>query len=117
MRANDHSVLGQCLRARREIPGPSRQRSRFTPPVENGSKLLEGLGSVARKRGAFSDRATFAYVSDVFVDPEHRGTAADAHGLYARYGFTSLAVPQRYMERRDTEVYARMADMAEDLEG
>jgi hypothetical protein len=85
--------------------------------VENASKLLEGLGSVARKRGAFSDRATFAYVSDVFVDPEHRGTAADAHGLYARYGFTSLAVPQRYMERRDTEVYARMADMAEDLEG
>jgi hypothetical protein len=36
---------------------------------------------------------------------------ADAHGLYARYGFTSLAVPQRYMERRDAEVYARMADV------
>jgi hypothetical protein len=52
MRANDHSVLGQCLRARREIPGPRRQRSRFTPPVENGSKLLEGLGSVERKHGA-----------------------------------------------------------------
>ena len=82
-----------------------------------------------------SDRATFAYVSDVFVDPAHRGTGiskavmaavvahpelqdlrlwvlatADAHGLYARHGFTPLAVPQRYMERRDTEVYARMAD-------
>ena len=82
-----------------------------------------------------SDRATFAYLSDVFVDPAHRGAGiskavmaavvahpelqdlrlwmlatADAHGLYARYGFTPLAVPQRYMERRDAEVYARMAD-------
>src|SRR6185369_13901476 len=53
MRANDYSVLGQCLRARREIPGPSRQRSRFTPPVvERLETLLEGLESVARKRGA-----------------------------------------------------------------
>jgi GNAT superfamily N-acetyltransferase len=82
-----------------------------------------------------SDRATFAYVSDVFVDPAHRGAGigkavmaavvahpdlqdlrlwvlatADAHGLYARYGFTPLAVPQRYMERRDAKIYARMAD-------
>jgi GNAT superfamily N-acetyltransferase len=83
---------------------------------------------------AISDRATFAYVSDVFVDPMHRGTGiskalmtavmahpelqdlrlwvlvtADAHGLYARSGFSALAAPQRYMERRDAEVYARMA--------
>jgi GNAT superfamily N-acetyltransferase len=84
-----------------------------------------------------SDRATFAYLSDVFVDPAHRGVGigkavmaavvahpdlqdlrlwllatADAHGLYTGYGFTPLAVPQRYMERRDAEVYARMADAA-----
>jgi GNAT superfamily N-acetyltransferase len=89
-----------------------------------------------------SDRATFAYVSDVFVDPAHRGTGiskavmaavvvhpelqdlrlwvlatADAHGLYARHGFTALAAPQRYMERRDAEVYARMADAAKRLAG
>jgi GNAT superfamily N-acetyltransferase len=82
-----------------------------------------------------SDRATFAYVSDVFVDPAHRGNGiskaimaamlshrelqdlrlwvlatADAHGLYARHGFTALAAPQRYMERRDAEVYARLAE-------
>jgi len=81
-----------------------------------------------------SDRATFAYLSDVFVDPAHRGmgiskaimaaavadpelqdlrlwllATADAHGLYGRYGFTPLASAQRYMERRDAEVYARMA--------
>ena len=81
-----------------------------------------------------SDRATFAYVADVFVDPERRGTGiskaimssimqhpdlqglrlwvlvtADAHGLYARHGFTAPAKPERYMERRDADVYQRMA--------
>lgn len=81
-----------------------------------------------------SDRATFAYVCDVFVDPAHRGrgiskaimaavvahpelqdlrlwllATADAHGLYAQYGFAALASARRYMERRDAEVYARMA--------
>jgi predicted GNAT family N-acyltransferase len=82
-----------------------------------------------------SDRATFAYVSDVFVDPARRGAGisktimaaisahpalqdlrlwvlatADAHGLYAQYGFNAPASPQRYMERRDPEVYQRLAD-------
>ena len=86
-----------------------------------------------------SDRATFAYVSDVFVDPARRGAGigkaimaavvahpelqdlrlwvlvtADAHGLYARHGFKALAAPQRFMERRDPEVYQRMADAAMD---
>jgi hypothetical protein len=37
---------------------------------------------------------------------------ADAHGLYARHGFKPLAAPHRYMERRDAEVYQRMADAA-----
>jgi GNAT superfamily N-acetyltransferase len=84
-----------------------------------------------------SDQATFSYVSDVFVDPAHRGTGiskvmmaavmahselqdlrlwvlatADAHGLYARHGFKPLAAPHRYMERRDAEVYQRAADAA-----
>jgi GNAT superfamily N-acetyltransferase len=84
-----------------------------------------------------SDRATFAYVSDVFVDPERRGTGiskaimaalahhpelqnlrlwvlatADAHGLYARYGFTELAKAERYMERRDPDVYQRLGGQA-----
>lgn len=82
-----------------------------------------------------SDQATFCYVSDVFVDPAQRGTGiskimmaavmahpelqdlrlwvlatADAHGLYARHGFKPLAAPYRYMERRDAQVYQRMAD-------
>jgi len=81
-----------------------------------------------------SDRATFAYLSDMFVDPTCRGlgiskammeaivahpdlqdlrrwllVTADAHGLYARYGFEPLAAPNRIMERRDPEVYQRVA--------
>jgi GNAT superfamily N-acetyltransferase len=84
-----------------------------------------------------TDRATFAYLSDVFVDPARRGTGigktimaavvahpdlqnlrlwllatADAHGLYAHYGFRTPAVPGRYMERRDAEVYQRLAPAA-----
>jgi GNAT superfamily N-acetyltransferase len=82
-----------------------------------------------------SDRATFAYLSDMFVDPARRGrgvakailavimahpelvglrlwilVTADAHGLYARHGFRTLGVPERYMERRDSEIYQRMAE-------
>ena len=102
----------------------------------NGSlcfAALEGDVTVGFAR-VISDRATFAYLCDVFVDHQRRGmgigkrivagvlahaalqnlrlcllATADAHGLYAQHGFTSLAQPQRYMERRDGEVYERMA--------
>jgi hypothetical protein len=30
---------------------------------------------------------------------------ADAHGLYAKYGFTPLAKPERMMERHNPNVY------------
>jgi len=85
-----------------------------------------------------SDRATFAYVSDMFVDPEHRRrgigdrimaailahpelqnlrrwvlVTSDAHGLYARHGFEGLLAPERFMERCDPEVYQRMAGPSE----
>lgn len=73
-----------------------------------------------------SDQATFAYLSDVFVLAEERGgglgkwlvrgilncpffpqkppirrwllATADAHGLYAQFGFKPLKTPERYME-------------------
>jgi GNAT superfamily N-acetyltransferase len=70
-----------------------------------------------------TDRATFAYLADVFVVEPHRGrglgkwmiaavmahpdlqglrrfmlATRDAHGLYARHGFAALAAPDRWME-------------------
>ena len=75
-----------------------------------------------------TDRATFAYLADVFVLPEHRGlgvagwlvatvlrhpelqglrrwmlATADAHGLYEHHGFAALADPSRFMERRTAD--------------
>ena len=72
-----------------------------------------------------TDRATFAWLCDVFVLPAHRGNGVakrlmeavmghadlaglrnvllatrDAHALYARYGFTPLAEPARWMAIR-----------------
>lgn len=77
-----------------------------------------------------SDHATYAYLCDVFVLPEARGrgvskammdaiaahpglqglrrfslATADAHGLYARYGFEPLAKPERFMEIYRPGVY------------
>ena len=79
-----------------------------------------------------SDRATFAWIGDVFVRDEFRGqglskwlmetivthpdlhglrrwmlATRDAHGLYKQYGFTELADPTRFMTRHDPDVYKR----------
>lgn len=81
-----------------------------------------------------TDYATFAYLCDVYVLEAHRGrglaraaikltmehprlqglrrfnlVTKDAHGLYTRYGFTAVAQPDRYMEKRDPDVYRRAA--------
>ena len=85
-------------------------------------------GYVESRQVAFArmvtDRATFAYLADVFVLPSHRGrglsrtlveallshpeiqglrrmllVTRDAHGLYAKLGFSLLAAPDRFMER------------------
>ncbi len=78
-----------------------------------------------------SDRATVAYLGDVFVIPAHRGkglskwlmecigrhpdlqrlrrwmlATSDAHGLYAQFGFTPLKAPERWMEKHDPDVYS-----------
>lgn len=70
-----------------------------------------------------TDRATFAYLADVFVLEPHRGkglskwlmeciqshpdlqglrrwmlATRDAHGLYRQFGFHELANPERFME-------------------
>jgi GNAT superfamily N-acetyltransferase len=78
-----------------------------------------------------TDRATFAYLADVYVLEDHRGQGIakamvaylhahpelqglrrwllmtlDAHPLYAGLGWTSLAHPERAMERHFADVYA-----------
>ena len=78
-----------------------------------------------------TDRATFAYLCDVFVLERARGrgvskalmdaivahpdlqglrrfslATADAHGLYARYGFAPLGDASRFMEVYRPGVYA-----------
>ncbi|BEV71477.1 MULTISPECIES: GNAT family N-acetyltransferase [unclassified Paludibacterium] len=84
-----------------------------------------------------TDYATFGYLSDVFVIEARRGqgiskalmqfilahpelqnlrrfmlATADAHGLYAGFGFTPLSKPERLMERLDQQVYQRLAGSA-----
>ncbi len=89
----------------------------------------EALVAFAR---VISDYATFANLVDVFVLPAQRGqgvarelmqavmshpklqglrrftlATSDAHGLYAKFGFTPLARPERFMERHDPMLYGR----------
>jgi GNAT superfamily N-acetyltransferase len=92
------------------------------------SVLADG-GQVGFAR-VITDRATFAYLADVYVLEAHRGrglsrrlvaalldqpemqglrrlmlVTRDAHGLYEKFGFTSLAHPERVMERHRPDVY------------
>ena len=95
--------------------------------------VYEGTTLVGFAR-AITDRATFAYLSDVFILDAHRGrglgkwlmdvirshpdlqdlrrwtlATRDAHGLYRQFGFTPLAHPDRFMEALDADVYERAA--------
>ena len=78
-----------------------------------------------------TDRATFAYLADVYILESHqrRGlgkwlmrvimahpdlqglrrfslATRDAHGLYAQFGFTPLRAPDRHMEIARPNIYA-----------
>lgn len=89
-------------------------------------------GTLAAMARVVTDRATFGWICDVFVDPAHRGAGlgkalmaylkahpdlqglrrlhlatADAHGLYAQFGFGPLTHADRWMEIRDPDVYRR----------
>jgi len=79
-----------------------------------------------------TDKATFAYLADVYVLEAHRGkglskrlleeiqaheelqglcrfllATKDAHGLYAQFGFKELANPARMMERWNPNAYTQ----------
>jgi GNAT superfamily N-acetyltransferase len=80
-----------------------------------------------------TDRATFGYLSDVFVVPAHAGkglgkalmsavvghpdlqglrrfllATKDAHKLYEQFGFEPLSAPDRFMEILDPAVRQRL---------
>jgi len=96
--------------------------------LHDADRTLRGFARVV------TDKATFAYLCDVFVCASTRGQGAgkalmsaimghpelqnlrrwmlatrDAHGLYAQYGFTPLENPERLMARLDQDVYARLS--------
>lgn len=77
-----------------------------------------------------TDRATFAYLADVFIVEDYRGkglgkwlvecivehaelqglrrwmlVTADAQQLYHQYRFTPLSKPERFMEKHDPDIY------------
>lgn len=89
-------------------------------------------GRLAAFARVVTDGATFGYLADVFVLPEHRGqghartlmaavmahprlqglrrfslATSDAHGLYAAFGFAPPAQPKTLMEKLDSDVYTR----------
>jgi GNAT superfamily N-acetyltransferase len=79
-----------------------------------------------------SDRATFAYIADVFVLEQYRGSGVgkllmrcimshpelqglrrwslltrDAHRLYSPFGFSGPLHPERYMEISNPDIYRK----------
>jgi GNAT superfamily N-acetyltransferase len=105
------------------------------------NSLCFGLYKRQRQIGfarVVTDRATFAWICDIFVLEEYRGRGLskwlieclmghpdlqglrrvlfgtrDAHGLYERFGFTPLAEPSRFMEVFRPNVHR--ADLPADL--
>ncbi len=105
--------------------------------VERGIKnsLCFGLYQGETQAGfarVISDYASFAYLCDVFILESFRAEGLgkwlmacvlshpalqglrnyllftkDAHGLYARYGFTPVANPERIMVKRDADIYLK----------
>lgn len=110
-------------------------------PLETFAKACAGSltvgaygpdGGMAGMARVVTDRATFGWICDVFVDDAHRGAGVgkllmaylkehpdlqgfrrmhlatrDAHGLYAQFGFTPLTGAETWMEIRDPDVYRR----------
>lgn len=92
--------------------------------IENSLPFgLHGPGGMVGFGRLITDRATYAYMSDVYVEEELRGRGLskvivramkehpdvqgirrwnlctrDAHALYRQFGFTDVAKPQSYME-------------------
>jgi GNAT superfamily N-acetyltransferase len=98
-------------------------RETFDRALDNSLNFTARRGTtLAGFARVVTDRATFAWLCDVFVLPAHRGRGVsrrlmdavmahpelaglrnfllatrDAHGLYEKFGFTPLAEPRRWM--------------------
>lgn len=127
-----YGFLTNCYWAR-GIPAETVRRS-----IENS--LCFGVYHGQRQVGfarVITDRATFAYLADVFVLPPYRGRGLskwlmecivgypdlqglrrwmlgtqDAHGLYAKYGFTAVKSPEIWMEVHRSDIYAKTGGQA-----
>jgi GNAT superfamily N-acetyltransferase len=127
-----HEFLTNCYWAK-GIPVETVRRS-----IENS--LCFGIYHQDRQVGfarVISDRATFAYLADVFVLEPYRGrglskwlmecilsypdlqglrrwmlATQDAHELYQQYGFTRAKAPERWMEIHSPNIYARKTSPA-----
>jgi len=100
----------------------------LTVALKDPHGALRGIGRF------ITDRATFAYLCDVYLDPGCRGRGVgqwmmdqalahpdlkdlrrivlvtrDAHGFYAKFGFTSLTQPENFMHRHDPGIYRRLS--------
>lgn len=125
-----HDMMARQSSWARGIPRATQDRA-----IDNSLCFGGYLGDrqVAFAR-VITDYATFANLVDVFVLPEHRGKGfstalmaavmahpglqglrrftlhtTDAHGLYAKFGFTAPAKPENAMERWFPGLYERGA--------
>lgn len=128
--AKVHALLGEqywCKGIPLDVAQRAMEHSLCWAVLDSGND--HAVAGFAR---VISDQATFAYLCDVVVAPEYRGKGLgtwmvgtilddprlqglrrfclltrDAHGVYAKFGFTPMADPSRYMERTNPNVYAR----------
>ncbi len=123
-----HGFLTNCYWAK-GIPRDTMARS-----IEHSLcfGVYDGSGEQVGFARVVSDFATVAYLGDVFILESHRGRGLskwmmecitqhpslqglrrwilltrDAHALYAKFGFTPVAKPDRYMELHRPDVYEK----------
>jgi GNAT superfamily N-acetyltransferase len=111
----------------------ARNRSREQTETAIENSICFGVYDSERQIGfarVISDKATFAYLGDVYILDEYRGqglskwlmqvivdhpelqglrrwvlATKDAHGLYEKYGFHQFVHPERWMERPAPDAY------------
>ena len=99
------------------------------------NSLCFGVFHLGRQIGfarMITDKATFGYLADVFIDEGYRGqglskwlmeeimahpdlqglrrmmlATRDAHGLYEQFGFSALSFPERWMQIHQPDIYQK----------